>query len=97
MEKIVKQLNEELSKGILPDDLNFSLKREYELDINKIKYNAFYRTYDYYADKFPPGFDNIPGFDKIIESIVEQNQNITPLQELEKLQNLEDKNISINI
>jgi hypothetical protein len=84
----IRQLNEQLLMGVLPDELNFGIKREYEFDINKIKYNAFYRSYEFYQSKFPKGHESIPGFDKIIENIVHtaEEKNKTPLQELDELE-----------
>ena len=83
----VKELNEQLLNGILPDELNFGIKKEYELDLNKIKYNAFYRSYEFYENKFPKGYENIKGFDKVIDHIVykAQEKKKTPLDELEEL------------
>lgn len=84
----IQELNEQFNKGILPDELNFSIKREFVLDLNKIKYNAFYRSYEFYESKFPKGYESIPGFDKIIDSIVYKAQETkkTPLDELEEIE-----------
>lgn len=85
----IQELNSQLNLGILPDELNFSIKRDnVELDINKIKYNSFYRSYEFYESKFPKGYDSIIGFDKIIDSIVLKAQETkkTPLDELDELE-----------
>ena len=84
----IEELNQQLHQGILPDELNFAIKREYNVDINKIKYNSFYRSYEFYENKFPKGHSNIPGFDNIIDSIVvkAKEKNKTPLQELDELE-----------
>ena len=78
----INELNKQLMSGMLPDELNFSIKREFVLDLDKIKYNAFYRSYEFYESKFPKGYESIPGFDKIIESIVENSKDKTPLDEM---------------
>ena len=52
------------------------------LDLNKIKYNAFSRSYEFAQSKFPKGLENIPGFDKVIESCICDH---TPLEELEAI------------
>ena len=78
----INELNKQLMSGMLPDELNFSIKRELVLDLDKIKYNAFYRSYEFYESKFPKGWESIPGFDKIIESIVEKSVDKTPLDEM---------------
>ena len=79
----LQELNNLLSRGILPDELDFTSKPRPELDINKIKYNAFYRSYEYAETKFPPGYESIPGFDKVIESVRQELEKITPLEEIE--------------
>lgn len=86
----INELNKQLMSGVLPDELNFSIKREFALDLDKIKYNAFYRSYEFYESKFPKGWESIPGFEKIIESIVEKSVDKTPLDEmLEREKNIE--------
>ena len=80
MDELIKQLD----AGILPDSLNYTNDKHFEgVDISKIQYNAFYRSYDFYLNKFPKGFDNLPGFCKVIEHIQEKNKDNTPLQEIE--------------
>ena len=68
-----------LNRGILPDSLNFSNQRQ-EFDIYKVAYNLRYKTTEYWESKFPDGYQNIPGFDKIIEKIAEES--LTPLEEI---------------
>lgn len=79
----LRELNKLLSKGILPDELDFTIKPRPELDINKIKYNSFYRSYEFAESKFPPGYENIPGFDKIIDLTRQELENTSPLEEIE--------------
>jgi len=83
-----------LNKGILPDSLNFSLNQNNEIDVYKIAYNLRYKTTEYWESKFPDGFQNIPGFDKIIEKITEEA--ITPLEEITLKQELSKINIIDN-
>jgi hypothetical protein len=86
----LKKINEQLQKGVLPDDFKFfETPNQDNLDWNKVKYNAFYKEYDYHFDKLPKALHNIPG----IESIVEMNMNLarSPLEEI-----LERQKISIN-
>jgi hypothetical protein len=81
MDEIIQQLN----AGILPDALNYTGEKQFEgVDIAKLQYNAFYRSYDYYLNKFPKGFDGLLGFDKVIESIQEKNADNSPLKEIEE-------------
>ena len=87
----VRKLNEQLEKGILPIELNFSVEQQNNsIDFEKLKYNAFYRSYEFYESKFPKGYENIPGFNKIIENIALQaeEENKTPLKEIIERQNI---------
>ena len=83
----IDAINKQLSRGVLPDCLNFTLEPK-PMDISQIKYNAFYRSYEYVENKFPKGYENIPGFDKVIQSIADklEEQQITPLSEMLKRQ-----------
>ena len=54
-----------------------------ELDWSMLLYNHLYSSYEFYENKFPPGFDNIVGFDKIIQQMADNNINNTQLNELE--------------
>jgi hypothetical protein len=80
------ELNALIKTGILPDCLNYTNEKKFDgVDIAKLQYNAFYRSYDFYLHKFPKGFDGLPGFDKVIESIQKQNENNSPLKEIEEI------------
>lgn len=80
MDQIIQQLN----AGILPDELNYTNEKHFEgLDVAKLQYNAFYRSYDFYLNKFPKGMENLPGFEKVIEYIQEINADNSPLKEIE--------------
>ena len=92
MNSNIRKVIEELEMGILPVELTFNQEMIMNEElIAKIQYNSFYKTFDYWADKFPSGFLNLPGADKIINHI--KDNAITPLKELNKRSN---NNISIN-
>ncbi len=83
MEKEINKLNRQLEKGILPAGLNFAPQLEpVVIDLEKLKYNAFFRTYEYAESKFPSGHQCIPGFDKVIELC--QKNIKSPLEEIEE-------------
>ena len=83
----INDLNKQIEMGILPNELNFSCSNAPEqIDISKLQYNAFYRSYDFYANKFPIGMvNNLPGFDKVLNYIVENKEDTTPLKEIEEI------------
>ena len=83
-----------LNCGILPDSLNFNGNQKQEFDIYKVAYNLRYKTTEYWQSKFPEGFENIPGFDKIVEKITEKA--LSPLEEINLLKienNITNNNI----
>ena len=43
----LRELNNLLSNGILLEELDFTVKPRPEIEINNIKYNAFYREYEF--------------------------------------------------
>ena len=79
-----------LNKGILPDSFKFAetfaASKNTVIDVNKLKYNAFYKSFDYHASTFPDGYSSIKGFDKIIESIAENCKS--PSEEMTDRQNI---------
>jgi len=82
-----------LNHGILPDSLNFNGNQSQEFDIYKVAYNLRYKTTEYWESKFPDGYQNIPGFDKIIEKIAEKS--FSPLEEINLIRenNITNNNI----
>jgi hypothetical protein len=80
----LRNLNKQLMRGVLPDELNFTIQARPEIDINKIKYNAFYRSYEFAESKFPEGYECIPGFSKVIDLVVDDLEQTTPLEEMLK-------------
>jgi hypothetical protein len=63
------------------------LQPKYKFDINKIQYNNYYHSVDFWKTKFPKGYDKLIGFDKIIEHYAHKakTENKTPLDEMIKL------------
>ena len=53
-----------------------------QLDESCVMYNNLYKSFEFYDKKFPEGHENIPGFEKIIEQIVDNSQDNSPLQEI---------------
>jgi len=78
----VKKLIRQLNLGILPNELNFTIKPPDEIDWEKVQYNTFYKSRDYFIGKMPcpEGFMQLPGADLIIEDIISTVK--TPLEEM---------------
>ena len=80
-----QEILRKLEKGELPEELDFRHKQQtQEIDWAKIQYNTFYRSDEYIMNLFPNSmaFQNLPGSDKIIESI--RDNITTPLIEMEE-------------
>ena len=58
-----------------------------KLDENCVMYNNLYKSFQFYEAKFPAGYENIPGFEQVIEAIVDNSKDKTPLDELLARQN----------
>ena len=79
-QNFIDVLNKQLLAGELPDELNYAAKEpEGPLDIAKVQYQSFYRTFEFAASKFPAGWESIKGFDKVIEMCIPTK---TPSEEM---------------
>ena len=89
----IKQLNNLIRSDILPDEINYSCLRQQNqntVDISKLQYNAFYRSYDFFMSKYPKGMETIPGFTDYIDYVVETKVDNTPLKELKEINDLNE-------
>jgi hypothetical protein len=76
----IRDLNKDLSNGVLPDSLFFGKKEVQPLDWEKVQYNTFFRNPDYFKNKFHKGLDQIlppEFFDKMAE------RAMTPAEEMD--------------
>jgi hypothetical protein len=80
----LREFNKLLNRGKLPIELNYNI--EPTVDMERLLFNAFYRSYEFHESKFPVGYQTIPGFDLIIEDMA--NNAKTPLEEMEARQNV---------
>jgi hypothetical protein len=62
-----EKFNKLLQQGICPAELNFSKKEKEPLDMSKLQYNAFYRTYEFHLSKIPKPLHKIPGIEKLVQ------------------------------
>ena len=56
-------------------------KQYVDVDFSLCMYNEVYKSFEFYEEKFPKGYENIPGFTKIIDEIVVKSENNNPLKE----------------
>jgi hypothetical protein len=67
----------------LPYELSYGLRpaSKYDLDETKILYQNEYKSYEYYARRFPYDYSHLKGFDAVIQLMADNA--LTPLEELE--------------
>ena len=69
----IKEINKQLQQGQLPDCFNFVKPQPETIDWEKVAYNAFYKSYDFHASKLPTGYEQIPGFDQVIQAMADNS------------------------
>jgi hypothetical protein len=65
------------------DDFCYDNKQHHDI----LNWDCLDYSFDYRSKilkKFPPGYENIPGFNEIIDKLVEDAKMVTPLEEMEK-------------
>jgi hypothetical protein len=80
LENIIRSLE----NGICPLELNYKPREEGEenIDWNRVLYNLKYHQPEFYEQKFPPEIKHIPGFNKIVDLIIDKNYSNSPLREI---------------
>ena len=88
----LQNLIKSLENGICPAELNFSKNNNDNdnIDWEKVRYNTFYKSPEFFESKFPNEILGMNGFDKVIDLIVEKNINNTPLKEIITRENIDE-------
>ena len=85
----IKSINNSFINGFIPNCLFYNASPEYNMsiDMNKIQYNNYYQSYEFFESKFPKGYDNIIGFSDVIENMATNAKlkNINLLDEINYL------------
>ncbi len=79
MNKIIKDINDSIARGELPKCLDYTKQETDDIDISKIQYNAFYKSFNYHESKIPCGMRYLPGINEMIK--INMNNSLTPLEE----------------
>lgn len=87
----INDINNQFNNGIIPDEFNYNKTSEDSIDMSKVKYNAFYKTREYFLNKLPKGFETLPGWENIIDKMIDESK--TPLEEILERQNISIENI----
>lgn len=61
-------------------DYSGTFQRRQIVDWNKLQYNSTYKSFEYWRDKFPAGFEYLAGFDKIIQNMADKAKS--PYEEM---------------
>ena len=81
-----------LEKGVCPEELLYKPNSETtEFDWDRVLYNIRYHDPAFYDSKFPKEFKQIPAYDKIIDLIVEKNEDNSPLKEITERNNITEQ------
>jgi hypothetical protein len=89
----IHEINKDFGNGIIPFMLNFNSNQTVncQIDFQKLKFNSCHKEPHYYEKRFPKGFENMIGFDKIIQSFIDKNADLSPYEEMEKMKIIELK------
>ena len=80
------QLVKLLNNDVLPTQLNYNFNPVFHYDVDKIQYNSYYKSFEFFESKFPSGFESMPGYYRIINEI--RYNAKTPLDEMNDRINL---------
>ena len=91
----MEKLNRSLSTGQIPNELNYTSTKlnDNSIDLLKLRYNTFYKTHDYFDQRFHPCLKQLPGYGKIIEKIVEKNKDNSLTAEMAERKNIISEDI----
>lgn len=84
----LNRLIKSLEQGICPPELSYNGEMEDVIDWDKVRYNTFFKSNEYFENKLPQVLQSLPGYNKIIDLIVEKNKDNSPLKEMELKQNI---------
>jgi hypothetical protein len=74
-----KEFLEQINNGVSPFSNQNDIIKNY--DMEKLRYNSFYKSFSCVASSFPDGWQNLNGFNKVIQEIAENR--LSPLEEIQ--------------
>ena len=80
-------MNISLREEDIINDL-FTQNKRTKFDESKIQYNSYYKSFEFWAKKWPKGYSDIPHINLVIQNIIEKNKNLTPLEEITERQEI---------
>jgi hypothetical protein len=85
MEEFKEDEKQDFEEYEIPYELTYNLipQHKYDIDESKLQYQNEYKTFDFYAQRFPYDYSHLKGFEKLIQLMADTA--LTPLEELEIL------------
>jgi hypothetical protein len=82
-----------LQLGMIVDALNYILDETFEvIDPTKISYNDYYSSPDFILSKFDKNILQTDYMIPVLDAIIQSKQGQTPLEEIQKIYNLNNIN-----
>ena len=91
MSRNINKVVNDINNGILPIELVFVKNNDESncnIDLAKLQYNTFYRTPQYFDGLMPECIKQLPGYDKMIEKMVENNKDMTLSKAIDERQKI---------
>jgi hypothetical protein len=87
MNQIMAEIHNTLDIGIMSPKFDFTpenveKQKSKKIDMDKLQYNASYKTYEYQKSRIPAGLYYLPGIDEIIQN--NMDNSTTPMEEYER-------------
>jgi len=82
----MQNLNRALSTGQIPNELNYTSSKlnDPTIDLLKLRYNTFYKTPQFFDKRFHPCLKSLPGYETILDNLVEQNKENSLTKEMQE-------------
>jgi hypothetical protein len=71
-----------LKNGEIPESMFFTSNPKEPMDLEKVRYNTFYKSIDFYKNKFPEGAENATYLTPIFEEMA--SSSLSPLETMEE-------------
>lgn len=76
------EINSNIEINLNDPCFDWSIKIPDKVDWSKLQYNNIYKTFDFFDSRFSGDYNNIPGFELIIQKMAEQA--LTPYEEMQQ-------------
>jgi hypothetical protein len=84
MNETVADIDRQIANGVLPLSLDFNFllaNQPDEVDMSKLQYQSFYKTFEYAQSKYPVGIHGCRFMDAVIEATIDETKSPLELME----------------